>query len=118
MNLRFWQKKSESTHDQTSHPLKLSKPKEIPQRVGIHLITRLKEDPDWVWDLRIVSLPRSADKHTSDVRIFDPREAASAGVLVKDYNSLENHPELILFAGSFNKTSGAVNIQKTLVAAA
>ena len=117
MNLKFWQKKIDSAPDQP-HQMKLSKPKEIPQRVGIHLIAQLKEDPDWVWDLRIVSRPRTTDKHTADVRIFDPREAASAGVVVKDYNSLENHPELILFSGSFNKTSGAVNIQKTLTAAA
>jgi hypothetical protein len=84
----------------------------------MHLITQLKEDPDWVWELKAVSRPRTGEKHNSDIRIFDPKETAAAGVVVGNFDSLEKHPELILYAGSFNKHSGALNIQKMLVAAA
>ena len=118
MNLMFWKKRTDSTEDGALRTVKLPKPREIPQRVGMYLITQLKEDPDWVWELKAVTRPRIGEKHNSDIRIFDPKETAAAGVIVGNYDSLEKHPELITYAGTFNKQSGALNIEKTLVAAA
>jgi hypothetical protein len=37
------------------------------------------------------------------VRVFDDHEVAAAKVRVKDYTSLDDHPELILVDGWYNK---------------
>ena len=87
-------------------------PKEMPQIVGQHLVVDLQEDPDWVWELKCVLRPRIESKHAFDFRIFDPAEAASKGVNVKDYHSLDEHPEMILFEGWFDKQLMKVHLQE------
>jgi hypothetical protein len=114
MNWKFWQKEKPGENSSGAKEAKLEKPKELPQRVGMHLVTKLKEDPDWVWSLKAALRPKSGEKHTFDIRIFDPHQAAQKGLTIMDYNSLDDHPDLFLFVGSFNKNSGLVNIDKAL----
>ena len=42
------------------------------------------------------------DKDTFEVRVFDGTQAASQKITVKDYDSLNGHPELILYDGWYN----------------
>ena len=111
MNWKFW--KAENKNDQrTGQPSpKLPKPKDLPSPVGRHLITQLNLDPDWVWSLKGVVRP-TIEKLISDIRIFDPKEAVIGDVVVKNFNSLDDFPEMILFEGSFNKTTGWVDIKR------
>jgi len=39
-------------------------------------------------------------------RIFDPSTARGKGVVVNDYDSLDNYPELILYEGYYREVSG------------
>jgi hypothetical protein len=112
INWKFW--KTASKNDQTLNkkPSKLPKPKDLPDRVGIHLVTQLKMDPDWVWTLKGVVRP-TTEKHNFEIRIFDPEEAFLSDVIVTDFNSLEGYPELILFEGCFNKNTGWIDINRT-----
>ena len=81
---------------------KLSGPKDIPDLVGRHMVAQEKKDPDWVWKLN--SVVRPANKQQAFYcRIFDAAQAGQAGVKVKDWTSLNGHPDLIAWEGYFDK---------------
>jgi hypothetical protein len=99
----FWNKNSQGTQE------KGMPPKSIPEPVGRYLVVNLGQNPDWVWNLKAV-LRGKAEKDYLDVRVFDPSQAASNKVQVKDYNSLDDHAEIILYEGIFNKRTFEVKI--------
>jgi hypothetical protein len=91
---------------------RLPKPQSIPDAVGRHLVVKLKQEPDWVWNLKAVLRPRAGERGGYDFRVFDSRQVGMARVSVKDYHSLDDHPELILYGGVFNKVSTEVVINE------
>jgi len=54
--------------------------------------------------------PRPEGKDVFDVRVFDQAQVAAKKVTVNDYTSLDEHPDLILYQGQFDKKSGEVQI--------
>lgn len=80
-------------------------PKGIPDSVGRHLVTVLKKNPDWVWKLMAVVRSQEGKKGCFDVRVYESAQAITANVKVRDFLSLDNHPELILFEGWFDKNN-------------
>ncbi len=82
---------------------KLSSPKEILQPVGQTLVISYKLDPDWVWSLKTVTRAENETAQQVDFRVYEAHEASSSGVAVKNYHSLDDHPEVILFSGWLNK---------------
>ena len=109
MNWKFWKTKTADDQLLNSESSKLPKPKDLPERVGIYMITQLKLDPDFVWSLKGALRP-TADKHIFDIRIFDPKEAVVSDKDIADFDFLDNFPEKILFEGSFNKNTGLIHI--------
>ncbi len=93
MNWKFWEKEG------TAGAVKQSRPKELPANVGRHLVVDLKKDPDWVWSLRYVSRPMPDSATRVEIRIFDPASADEKDVIVKSFDALDAHPELILYQG-------------------
>jgi len=77
----------------------LPKPTEIPDEVGRYLVVRLRKDPDWVWNLKAVLRPRAETPHVYDVRVYSDAAVRSMGLAVRDYHSLDAHPEAVLFEG-------------------
>lgn len=73
---------------------KLPRPEHLPQIVGSYMVVEAKKDPDWVWQLKGVSHP-AQKKGAFYCRVFDDAEAAKSGVKVKDWNSLNEHLDLI-----------------------
>ena len=118
MNWKFWQKEKPRVNSSGTSEVKLAKPRDLPQRVGMHLVTQLKEEPDWVWSLKGAMRPKADEKNTFEIRIFNPADAARNGVVIANFNSLDAHPNMILFFGSFNKKTGSVLIEKTVKNAA
>jgi hypothetical protein len=112
MNWKFWKTDNKHDHRLNHESSELPKPKDLPDRIGIHLATQLKLDPDWVWTLQGVVRPTN-EKHNFEIRIFDPEEAFLSDVIVKNFSSLEDFPELILFEGCFNKYTGWIDIKRT-----
>ena len=106
----FWNKNSKGTQE------KGMPPKSIPEPVGRYLVVNLGQNPDWVWNLKAV-MRGTADNDLFDVRVFDPSQAASRKVQIKDFNSLDDHPEIILYDGNFNKKTFAVKIEPRTKAA-
>ena len=102
-----WLKKSNGGK---TGPEKLQGPKNMPDDVGRTLVVDHKQDPNWAWSLKTVVKP-GEEKGVFFVRVFDERVVSSKGVRVKDYNSFNEHPDLILFDGWFNKKTHAAQIK-------
>jgi hypothetical protein len=56
--------------------------------------------------------PKEGWQDTFDVRVLDENQAASQKVIVKDYDSLTEHPDLILYEGWFNDKTAAAKLEK------
>lgn len=118
MNWRFWKKEAEGEVSVATKPEKLSGAKEIPSAVGRYLVVNLGKDPDWVWNLKAFLRVRTGGKSSFDVRVFDKAQATSKRVALKDYNSLDGHPELVLYEGWFDKKSNLVELNESITSRA
>ena len=103
MGWKFWQKNN-GTQDAGGLP----KPKDLPEAVGRYLVVDLKMDPDYVWTLKAALRPRTDNRDVKDFRIFSPSRADAAGVAVRNFNTLNEHPGLILHEGWVNKKTHQV----------
>ena len=107
MNWKFWKK---SGSDEPGKPKKHPRPKELPDAVGRKLVVNLKIDPDEAWALRYVSRPSDIKPGTQDFRLFSPNRAAKAGLNVRDWFSLDDHSDLILYEGHYDRSSQTVDL--------
>lgn len=96
MNWLFWQSRSNSG----TNTFRL---KEIPEPVGRYLVVKLGKDPDWVWTLKGVVQPREGRRGCFDVRVLDAAQALQKKAIISGYSSLDEHPDLILFEGWFDR---------------
>lgn len=60
------------------------------------------ETDHWI-QYMAVQRPHGGDGDVVDIRIFDEWLAATGKVTITDYESLDAHPELILFEGQYNE---------------
>lgn len=97
MNWKFWQKK-----DVPQEAPGQSRPKDLPEAVGRYMVVDLGMDPDWVWTLKAVTRRREENRNTKDFRIFSPTTANAAGMKIRNFHSLDAHPDLVLYEGWFN----------------
>ena len=91
---------------------KLSGPKEIPDPVGRYLVVDKRRDPDWVWKLKVVVRQSPKGKKVFDVRVFDETQVRQEGVKIKDWTTLDEHPDLILYEGWFDKNSMRAQLEE------
>jgi hypothetical protein len=108
MGWKFWHKE-EGAAEKAPKP---SKPKDLPSPVGRTLVVDLKQNPDWVWSLKCVMRPLGSSEGVFEMRIFDPKQAWDRSIEIKAYNSLDDHPELILFSGTFRKRENLFEVMK------
>jgi hypothetical protein len=109
---KFWKKTSERGKLSSTKTQKLLRPKNIPEPVGRYLVVELGKNPDWVWHLKSAVRPRQEGKDAYDFRVFNEAKVSGKNVTVEDYTSLDEHPELILFEGWFDKKSMQVQIEE------
>ena len=102
----FWKRKETKEGE-----VKLPGPKEIPELAGRYMVVEEKKDPSWVWKLKGVVRPAGKEK-AFYCRVFDEAQTAKAGVEVKDWTSLDDHPDLILWEGYFDKETNTVRHEK------
>jgi len=114
MSWNFWKKRSETVEPSEKKEEKLAKPQNIPEAVGRYLVVDLGKDPDWVWKLKSV-VRHQEEKHRYDVRIFDEIQAGAKGVRIRDYTTFDEHPDLILFEGWYDKKSYRAEIQERVI---
>jgi hypothetical protein len=101
----FWGKKSAKEEG------KLSGPKEIPGPVQNYLVAERKIDPDLVKLLKAVER-KSTTGAGFNIRVFDDSEAIAKKVQVKDYTSLDEYPDLIIYEGWFDEGSKQVKLEE------
>ena len=104
MHFKFWNKGRFWSQRKERH----LRPKELSDLVGIHMVTKLNLDPDWVWSLRAVERPHEDHLYVYDFRIFDPQVARSKQVEVANYATLDNYPEMVVFSGTIDKAGNTV----------
>lgn len=91
---------------------KLPGPREIPGIVQSHLTADKKRDPEWVRILRSAVRQSPKGERVFDIRIFDEAEAKAKKVEVKDYTSLDEHPDLTIYEGWFDEASKRVELEE------
>jgi hypothetical protein len=109
MNWKFWKKPPDQNGGKAAKTPKSAKPKALPQAIGRIMVVSMQLDPDMVWGLKYLSQRMEGKKNAENFRIFNPGKAINAGVAVKDWSSLDNRPELILYSGSYDKNSGSID---------
>ena len=102
----FWKRKETKEGE-----VKLSGPKGMPDLVGRHMVLVEKIDPNWVWNLKGVVRPGGKEE-AFYCRVFNPAQATKAGVKVEDWTSLDDHPDLIIWEGFFDKETKTVRREK------
>lgn len=102
----FWGKKSVKEEE------KLLKAGAIPGLVQKHLVTERKMAPDLVNLLKAVVRKNVTGEKAFNIRVFDESEGLAKKVQVKDYSSLDEHPDLIIYEGWFNETLKQVELQE------
>ncbi len=90
---------------------KLPGPQELPMPVGRDLVVQQKQDPDLVWGLQCVMRPSAQGKNVFDVRVFNPNAASQSKVKIANYYSFDQHPELVLFQGTFDKANSETHLE-------
>ena len=94
---------------------KLPGPKEIPGLVQNHLIAERKMDPDLARILKAVVHKNPKGEKTFNIRIFDESEAGAKKIQVKDYTSLDEYPDLIIYEGWFDEAAKQVELEEKKV---
>ena len=87
-------------------------PKEIPSWAYLYLVTTLKVPAENLTGLRSVQKIGFWDgRPVTFIRIYDPRTSEEAWQ-VKDFTSLDQHPELILYEGYWEKSTNFVLLER------
>ena len=102
----FWGKKPAKEQG------KLSGPKEIPGPVQNYLVAERKMDPDLVKLLKAVVRKNATGETAFNIRVFDQSEGLAKKVEVKDYTSLDDCPDLIIYEGWFDERSKQVKLEE------
>ncbi len=101
----FWKRKETKEGE-----VKLPGPTSIPELAGRHMVIEEKKDPDWVWKLKGVVRP-AGKKKAFYCRVFDEAQVAQAGLKVKNWSSLDDHPDLILWEGYLDKKPNSLSLK-------
>ena len=105
----FWKKKPV---DEEGKKEKLSGPKEIPGLVRNYLVAETKMGPDLVKLLKAVVRKSATGETAFNIRVFDESEALAKKVQVKDYTSLDECPDLIIYEGWLDEGSKQVKLEE------
>jgi len=105
--MAFWSKKSEEEKKE-----KLAGPRDIPGPVQNYLVAERKMDPDLVKLLKAVIRKSETGEAPLNIRVFDDSEAKAKKVQIKDYTSLDEHPDLMLYEGWFDERSKQVKLEE------
>jgi len=105
MRWDFWNKNKQKTG-----VVRPQKPKDLTTELGRRLVVEKKYDPDWVWSLKMVTKIQEGEKAKFHYRVFDPLTLEGKNLKNIEYSSLDEHSDLVLFDGIYEKNSSKVEI--------
>ncbi|RJR48558.1 MAG: hypothetical protein C4576_08010 [Desulfobacteraceae bacterium] len=108
MSWKFWTKGASGAGEAR----KLPGPQGMPNQVGRDLVVNKGENPDWVWGLKCVTSRNGGEDDRYFFRIFDEEDASKSGIAVRNYATLDQSPELILFEGWYSKKTNKAEVVK------
>jgi len=108
----FWKKEPAVEEPSKLKVEKMPEPKQIPGLVEKHIIAEYKMDPDLTRILKAVVRASSTEEGVFNIRVFDESETLAKKIQVKDYTSLDNHPDLIIYEGWFDEKSKRVELEE------
>lgn len=114
MNWKFWQKENPTETSSGGTKVHFEKPRDLPQEIGRHLVVVQGLDPDWIWSLKCLRIPRENAAGCFDIRIYSPETMVQHNVKVKNYTSLDDHMDLVIFAGWYDKKTQALQIDRLI----
>ena len=114
MSWKFWDRNETASAPSTGKSKKPDKPRELPQDVGRNLVAAQNLDPDWIWSLKCVRKPKEGSKSAFYIRIFSPESVAQRNVKVIDFASLDNHMDLVIFDGWYDKENRTVKLDRLI----
>jgi hypothetical protein len=91
---------------------KLSGPRPIPGLVEKHIIAEYKMAPELAHILKAVVRTSPTEEGVFNIRVFDESEALAKKIQVKNYTSLDEHPDLIIYEGRFDERSKRVELEE------
>jgi hypothetical protein len=97
----FWKKKDAS---------KLQGPKEVPEPIKKHFLAQKEIDPGSVPFLKAVYKGNENGAKNQAVRIFDPSDAEARKVAVKDFDTLNDNPAMVIAEGQYDDSTKKVDI--------
>jgi hypothetical protein len=110
MNWKFWKKENDDTNTTDRKSQKKNRPRGLPDAIGRRLVVGMKVDPDEAWSLRYVSRALEAQGGLFEFRLFDPEKTRTVGLVVKDWSSLDDRPDLVQYTGRYNKNTKQVEL--------
>jgi len=114
MSWKFWKKNDNEKAFSHAKKQGFEKPRELPEEVGRHLVVQQGADPDWVWSLKCLRSPKENSSSQFNIRIFSPETMAQHNVKVTNYASLEEHMDLVIFVGWYDKKTQNVQIDRLI----
>jgi hypothetical protein len=97
----FWKKKSSE-----EGPVEKG-PQNVPAIVQQNLINEKKVDPDFAPLLKAVTRKHAEAGYY--IRLYDESDAAAKKIVVQNYTSLDTHPDLVIYEGTWDE--GAKKVQ-------
>ena len=91
---------------------KLPGPRQIPEPVQKYLISVHKLNPDLAQIFKTVIRRKPEHEKEFDIRVFDDSACLAKKVTVKDYTTLETHPDLVLYEGTYSEISKQVDMKQ------
>jgi hypothetical protein len=95
----FWKKKDEGAE---------KGPQNVPGIVQQYLINDKQVDPDFAPLLKAVVHRDGEAGHL--IRLYDESDAAARKVMVQNYSGLNQHPEVVVYEGTFDEASKKVEL--------
>jgi hypothetical protein len=98
MEMWFWKRKETKEGEE-----KLPGPTGIPELVGRYMVVERKMSPDLVKLLKAVVRRSTTGETAFNIRVFDEYEGLAKKVQVKEYSSLDEYPDLIIYEGWYDE---------------
>lgn len=107
----FWRKRGTEQKGEKKKAVK-----KIAGPLWTHMVTRYRVTDDVLQNLRRVERHGLVDdKSVITIRMFDLTTADKKGVSIEDFESLDGHSELVLYAGYYRRVLGVatdIHIEK------
>jgi hypothetical protein len=96
----------------TKDEAKLKKPQPIPEPAQKYLVKEYKLSPDLTALLKAVLRGNGNGENKYDIRIFDESDSLARKTPVADYATLDSHPELILYEGTYDQAAKKAELRE------